>query len=115
LISTLQTQVEGNEQNENVEEEESTEMETTSLKDINNFNKWAKNQAKKDLSNKFLFAGGGSGKLPLSNFNCYYLRVQTGAASRREDSIPDFNFLFDFRYTLHPIHGLTLFTQLNIV
>ena len=50
LISTIQKQVEGTEQNEDVEEDESTEVETTSLKDIDEFNKWAKSQASKDLS-----------------------------------------------------------------
>ena len=50
LIATIQTDVEVNEQNNDEEQEESTEIETTNLEDIDEFNKWAKLQASKDLS-----------------------------------------------------------------
>jgi hypothetical protein len=50
LISTIQTQAKEKEDKENDEEEECADMETTSPKDIAEFNKWAKNQASKDLS-----------------------------------------------------------------
>ena len=52
LISLLNQQTESDKQvnDESEEEQESNELETTSLQDIQDFNKWAKNQASKDLS-----------------------------------------------------------------
>ena len=52
LISTIQTDVGANEDksDDDEENEESNDIETTSLKDIDDFNRWAKTQASKDLS-----------------------------------------------------------------
>ena len=50
LISTIQSDIEANEKNIDCEEDTSDELETTQLEDIDEFNKWAKGQASKDLS-----------------------------------------------------------------
>ena len=50
LISTIQPEKEENETSKEDKGEEAAEIETTSLEDIEEFNKWAKSQASKDLS-----------------------------------------------------------------
>ena len=51
LISKIQSDIESSSQDNDIEEEdESQDIETTNLKDIEEFNKFAKMQASKDLS-----------------------------------------------------------------
>ena len=51
LISTIQAkESENQDQNDDEEKDESVEIETTALRDIEEFNKWAKTQASKDLT-----------------------------------------------------------------
>ena len=51
LISSIRTDSESNEDKNNEDEDdEAVEIETTHLKDIDEFNKWAKSQASKDIS-----------------------------------------------------------------
>ena len=50
LIANIQPEVDENEENTDKEEDSFKEIENTSLDDIEEFNKWVKMQASKDLS-----------------------------------------------------------------
>ena len=51
LISSIQTDIEKKKDEDIEEENDDEEIETTSTLEIEDFNKWARNQAVKDLSN----------------------------------------------------------------
>ena len=50
LISSIQSKIKNDEYEEGQNEEEAEDIESTALEEIDDFNKWAKSQASKDLS-----------------------------------------------------------------